>query len=100
MEGFLKTPRGEKAFADLLDRQVLGAGEALRRDVSINVAARIGDVLQGDRQRLLPVGMLSGKGIIEAIANHAFEFIQARRAERLRERTDHLPPSTVFVSRE
>src|ERR1700731_2797202 len=37
MEGFLKTPRGEKAFADLLDRQVLGAGEALRSDVSINV---------------------------------------------------------------
>ena len=43
MEGFLKTPRGEKAFADLLDRQVLGAGEALRRDVPVNVAARIGD---------------------------------------------------------
>jgi hypothetical protein len=43
MERFLKAPGCEKAFVGLLDRHVFGAGEALRRDVPVNVAARIGD---------------------------------------------------------
>jgi hypothetical protein len=83
LEGFLKASCGEKAFADILDRHAFGAGEALRRDVSVNVAARIGDVFQGDRQRSLPVTVLSGRCMVEALAHHAFEFIQAGRAECL-----------------
>ena len=99
MEGFLKASRGEKAFADLLDRHVFCTGEAMRGDVSVNIATCIGDVLQGGRQHLL-VDMLSSGCMVEAVADQALEFIQARCAERLRECGDQFAASTVFVSRE
>src|SRR6516162_9303768 len=35
LEGFIKAPRSEKAFADLLDRPVFGTGEAMRGNVSV-----------------------------------------------------------------
>ena len=74
MEGFIKAPRGEKAFADFLDRHIFGTGEAMRGNVSVNVAARIGDVLQGGRQRSLVV-LLSSGCTFEALADYAFEFV-------------------------
>jgi hypothetical protein len=101
IQGFLEARRGEKAFADLLDRQVLRCpARRLHRDVSVNVAARIGNVFQGGRLHPLPVVMLAGMCMVEALAHHAFELVQAGRAERLRECSDHFAESKVFVSRE
>ena len=39
--------------------------------------------VEGDRQHSLPVTVLSSRCMVEALAHHAFEFIQAGRAECL-----------------
>jgi hypothetical protein len=74
--------------------------EAFRRDVSVNVAARIGDVFQGGHLHPPPIATLAGMCMVEALAHHAFEFVQVGRAERLRECSDHFAESKVFISRE
>ena len=77
MERFLKATSGEKAFANLLDCHAFGAGQTLCCDVSINVAARISDVLQGGRQHSLPIVALPRRYMVDALADDACEFIQA-----------------------
>jgi hypothetical protein len=46
------------------------------------------------------VDTLSSGCMVEALADQAFEFPQARSAKRLRECSDHFAASTVFVGRE
>src|SRR5271157_6135822 len=89
VEGFLEPPGGDKAFGNLFDRRVFSAGEALRRDVAVDVATRIGYVFQGDRQ----VMMVSGRSMVELLAGHAFELIEAGGAERFRKCDDYLAAS-------
>lgn len=96
MEGFLEPPGGDKAFGNLFDRCGFAAGESLRGDVAVDVAARIGDVFQGDR----PVSMLFGRPMVEPLAGHVFELIEAGGAESSRECDDHLAARAVCVGRE
>jgi len=60
VEGLLEPPRGDQAFGNLFDRRSFAAAQAFRRDVAVDVAARIGDVFQSDRQ----VSMLSGRSMV------------------------------------
>src|SRR6266404_1544392 len=73
VKGFLEPPHSDKAFHNLSDRRGFTAGQAPRRDVAVDVAARIGDVFQGDGQVL----MLSGSSLLEPLAGDAFELIEA-----------------------
>ncbi|HKM73156.1 MAG TPA: hypothetical protein VJX94_24355 [Stellaceae bacterium] len=65
VEGFLEPPRGDKAFGNLFGRRGFAAGQSLRRDVAVDVGARIGDIFQGDRRIPLTETLLprAGRGI-------------------------------------
>ena len=95
-----RRPAGEEAFADLPGRHAFGAGEASRRDVSVNIAACVGDVRQGARQHAPPVVVFPAGPMVEALAHQVFEFIQPGCTERLREGGDDPTAGTVVVGEE
>jgi hypothetical protein len=99
IEGFLGPAAARRRSPISLTAKSLGAPQGVAPDVSVNVAARVGD-FQGGRLDPLPVVLLAGMCMVEALAHHAFEVLQAGRAKRRRECSDHFAQSKVFVSRE